>query len=277
MKPTRPSASRRWSRAASRAWIAVNASVLVTAMPASEAGGEPGQPPVPARGLALDQVVEADAEHPGDELEEAHAPAVAAARAGRRRAARRACRSAARGGRICWRSAGGKHSSSSRPGMSLANGSPATIAARTQPSGRVRLKQLDLVVGPVRLRRRRASTARSGSATRPAPPRSPRRGRRRRPAHAGRGRSASAAWGRRRCRSACRPAHGGTRNSSSSRCSQSASLLVLVAVAEEGVIARAAGADARAARAAPLRERSFAGNRASSAIGRPQRVPVKPC
>ena len=38
-----------------------------------------------------------------------------------------------------WRSAGGKHSSSSRPAISLANGSPAAIAASTQPSGRVRL------------------------------------------------------------------------------------------------------------------------------------------
>ena len=39
-----------------------------------------------------------------------------------------------------WVSAGGKHSSCSRPGMPLAKGSPSTIAASTQPSGRVRLK-----------------------------------------------------------------------------------------------------------------------------------------
>ena len=40
-------------------------------------GGEPRHPPVTARGLALDEVVEPDSEHSGDELEEAQAAAVA--------------------------------------------------------------------------------------------------------------------------------------------------------------------------------------------------------
>ena len=80
MKATRPSASRRWSRAASRAWIAVTASVLVTAIPASDAAGKPGQPPLAPRSLALDELVEADAEHSGDQLEEADPPPVAVSR-----------------------------------------------------------------------------------------------------------------------------------------------------------------------------------------------------
>ena len=95
MKPTRPSASRRCSRAASRAWIAVTASVLVTAIPASDAGREPGQPPLPAGRFALDQLVETDAEHSGDELEEAEPLALAARRGIRRQRLRalagRAC------------------------------------------------------------------------------------------------------------------------------------------------------------------------------------------
>ena len=67
MKPINPSASRRWSRAASRAWIAVIASPLVTAIPASDAGGKPCQPPLAPRLIALDEVVEPDPEHARDQ------------------------------------------------------------------------------------------------------------------------------------------------------------------------------------------------------------------
>ena len=95
---------------------------------------------MPPLGLALGEVVEADADHSGDDLEQAHLAAVAfLAQVG-------GDRLGALGGRpprrSNWtRSDGGKHSSASRPGSSLANGSPSTIAARIRSSRWSRLKQ----------------------------------------------------------------------------------------------------------------------------------------
>ena len=68
MKATSPSASRRWSRAELRAWTAVIASPVVTAIP-TRRGREPGQSPLAPRLVALDQVVEPDPEHSRDQLE----------------------------------------------------------------------------------------------------------------------------------------------------------------------------------------------------------------
>ena len=130
MNATSPSASRRWSRAASRAWIAVTARTLVTAIPASDAAASHVSRRC-RRSLAPDEVVEPDPEHPGDQLEEAQSPPVAL-RASRRRSARHACWSAGRGGRLSRAARAGTFLALASL-VPLAHGSPPTIAARMQP------------------------------------------------------------------------------------------------------------------------------------------------
>ena len=100
MKATRPSASRRWSRAASRAWIAVTAKHAGEAIPASDAAVNDRQPPLPADVGAPDEVVEADAEHSGDQFKKAHPPFFGVAPHIGGQAARLAWRSAVRAGHI---------------------------------------------------------------------------------------------------------------------------------------------------------------------------------
>ena len=152
MKPTRPSASRRWSRASSRASIAVKASPLVNSIPATDAAVMI-EPPVPALRLALGQFVEADAEHAGGDLEQAHPAAVAVLAQVGGDAARRACVVGRPRRSNLDRSAGGKHSSASRPGI-VAGERLAVDDRRQDAAFAVQpLEAGDLLVDPARLGR----------------------------------------------------------------------------------------------------------------------------
>ena len=166
MKPTRPSASRRWSRAASRA------SIAVIARPAGDRAFRRAMPPATIARRRWRRIVSrwTSSSRPTPSI-----PATSLRKPSRRTSPVSAQIGRERFGALwlvgrprrsyLYRRAGGRHSSSSRPARSLANGSPSTIAAKMHPSGRVRLKARSrhwssgTVLRP-------ASRARSGIATR---------------------------------------------------------------------------------------------------------------
>ncbi len=215
MNATRPSASRRWSRAASRAWIAVTASPVATSMPRKE-------PPVIAAirrwRRSWSRWTRSSRPTPNIPAITFSSPRRLPSPASRRSAASGSARRPVGRPRrsYCCVSAAGKQSSSSRPGA------PATIAAMTQPSGCTRLKysissfvQRDLAAaGEQRTMRQREAV----SATRISSVRSS---------------LAASSWRSRKMGDSrfgmtplavSRPASvDGIRNLSSSRCSQSAS------------------------------------------------------
>ena len=216
MKPTRPSASRRWSRAASRAWIAVTASAAGHSHPGERCRRQPRQPPLAPRLLALDEVVEADAEHSGDDLEEAHPPAVAGlAQVGGERLGALAGRPSAPVIFVAQRAAGSIPPPRG-PGCRWRTARRRRSPRSTQPSGRMRLKasisalvQRDLAAAGEHstIRKREAASASLDFR---------RRGRPQRQVRAGRGRWASAGGDDAVGRSACPTSGCGTRNFSSS-------------------------------------------------------------
>ena len=180
-----------------------------------------------ARRLALDKLVEPDSEHAGDELEEGDALTLAVFAEIRRPAARRASRSGARAGRICNAAPAGSILRSRGPACRSRTAPRPPTAASTQPSGRVRLKLFDLLVRPPRLRRfwraqdeKELRRCERGLDLLP-------QGRRRPTGPAGRGRSGVSRRGTTPLAVSLPASECGTRNFSSSRCSQSASSLSL--------------------------------------------------
>ena len=137
MNPTSPSASRRWSRAMSRAWIAVSASPLATTIPKIEPPATRASRRCRRCSSRWTRSSSVTSSNPATSLS---SPLARPSASGRRSAAIGSAASPV--GRPSEsqvsRSAGGKHSSLSRPGIALAPGSPETIAASTSPSGRSR-------------------------------------------------------------------------------------------------------------------------------------------
>ena len=191
MNATSPSASRRSSRAESRAWIAVTASVLVTAMPASEAAVSQASR---RWRCVVSRWTRSSSPTPSIPATSLRNPRRRPSPSSRRSAASGSARfpvGRPRRSNFC-RNAGGKHSSASRPGNSLAKGSPLGDGGKHAAFRPGSLEFLDLGIGPVRLAASgEHSTTRNWDEA--SAPVSHRQGRPPPPAHAGRGTSASIA------------------------------------------------------------------------------------